>query len=107
MIVGEIGGAFIDTGTVEIRYAIVGSCRGRGYATDAVRELVRYAWNLAAIRRIVAHTPLDRPASGQVLQKAAFTLIGQTTDEHEGNTAPSVHLESVVVASRQAPGVSR
>lgn len=86
MIVGEIGGGFVDARTIEIGYAIVGSCHGRGYATDAVRELVRHAWNLAAIHRIVAHTPLDRPASGRVLQKAAFTLIGRTTDEHEGNT---------------------
>jgi RimJ/RimL family protein N-acetyltransferase len=86
MIVGEIGGGFVDTGSVEIGYAIVGSCRGHGYATDAVRELIRRAWQLAAIRRIVGHTPLDRPDSGRVLQKAAFTLIGQTTDEHDGNT---------------------
>lgn len=86
MIVGEIGGGFVETGTVEIGYAIVGSCQGRGYATDAVRELVRRAWRLAASRRIVAHTPLDNTASCRVLQKARFTLVGQTTDEHEGNT---------------------
>lgn len=84
--VGEIGSAFIGAGTVEIGYAIVVSCWGQGYATDAVRALVRLAREVPEIERIVGHTPLDRPASGRVLVKAGFTLVGETDDEHEGAT---------------------
>ncbi len=84
VVVGEIGGTFIDTGVIEIGYAIVESCWGRGYATDAVRALVERAGEIADIERIVAHTPLDRPVSGRVLEKAGFTLVGETEDEHEG-----------------------
>ncbi len=36
------------------------------------------------IALIIAHTPVDRPASGRVLTKAGFTLIGETDDEHDG-----------------------
>ena len=36
------------------------------------------------IERMVAHNPLDRPASGRVLEKAGFRLVGEFDDEHEG-----------------------
>ena len=53
-------------------------------ATDAVRALAGEARGVPEVKRLVAHTPLDRPASGRVLQKAGFALLGETQDEHEG-----------------------
>jgi RimJ/RimL family protein N-acetyltransferase len=84
VVVGEIGGGFTGPGLVEIGYAVVASCWGRGYATDAVRALVDRARALPAVERIVGHTPLDRPASGRVLEKAGFANVGEIDDEHEG-----------------------
>jgi ribosomal-protein-alanine N-acetyltransferase len=84
VVVGEIGGGFIGGGDVMIGYAIVDSCWGRGYATAAVRALVEHARTFAEARRIVAHTPLDRPASGRVLEKAGFSFVGEQDDEHDG-----------------------
>ncbi len=73
LVVGEIGGAFIDEkGTIEIGYAVVESQWDRGYATAAVEALVTKARKAAHVRRIVAHTPLERPQSGRVLEKAGF-----------------------------------
>ena len=86
VVVGKIGGSAGEAGTVEIRYAVVGSCEGRGYATAAVRALVARGRELGTIERIVAHAPLDRPASGRVLAKAGFTLAGERDDEHEGTS---------------------
>jgi RimJ/RimL family protein N-acetyltransferase len=40
VVVGEIGGGRVAEGTVEIGYAVVRSCWGRGYATEAVHGLV-------------------------------------------------------------------
>jgi RimJ/RimL family protein N-acetyltransferase len=84
VVVGEIGGGFVEPGVVEIGYAIVTSCWGRGYATDAVQQLVGRARDIPEMNRMVGHTPLDRPASGRVLQKAGFVLVGEEDDEHEG-----------------------
>ncbi len=73
VVVGEIGAAFVEGDAIEIGYAIVESVWGRGHATDAVQALVAIARSDAAIARVVAHTPLDRPASGRVVEKAGFT----------------------------------
>jgi RimJ/RimL family protein N-acetyltransferase len=84
VVVGEIGGGFIKPGVIEIGYAVVASCWGRGYATEAVRAFLDRARAVAGIERIIGHTPLDRPASGRVLEKAGFSNVGEEEDEHEG-----------------------
>lgn len=84
IVVGEIGGGFTSEGTVEIGYAVVRSHWGRGIATAAVRELVRRIAERPDVRRIVAHTPLDRPESARVVEKAGFTFAREMEDTHEG-----------------------
>lgn len=84
IVVGEIGGALIEEGTVEIGYAIVESHWGKGIATEAVKALIRRISTRKDVRRVVAHTPLDRPASGRVVEKAGFVLVGEVEDTHEG-----------------------
>jgi RimJ/RimL family protein N-acetyltransferase len=84
VVVGEIGGGFVAPGVVEIGYAVVASAWGRGYATEAVRALVEQARAVPAIERMIGHTPLDRPASGRVLEKAGFVRVGEEDDEHDG-----------------------
>ena len=84
LVIGEIGGGLVAPGEAEIGYAIVGSCWSHGYATAAVQALIARAGGVRDIKRLVAHTPLDRPASGRVLQKAGFTYAGETDDEHAG-----------------------
>jgi RimJ/RimL family protein N-acetyltransferase len=89
-VVGEIGGAMTEPGTAEIGYAIVEPCWGRGFASGAVRELTVLARENAGIERLVAHAPLERPASSRVLEKAGFASAGEREDEHEGEV---VHVE--------------
>jgi RimJ/RimL family protein N-acetyltransferase len=84
VVVGEIGGGFVGPGVVEIGYAVVASAWGRGYATDAVRALVARARAVPSIERMIGHTPLDRPASGRVLEKAGFAMVGEEGDEDDG-----------------------
>ncbi len=93
VVVGEIGGAFVDDDTIEIGYAIVPSVWGRGHATDAVRALVELARRDDAIARVVANTPLDRPASGRVVEKAGFRPAGEQIDEHEGQAIRVIRWE--------------
>jgi RimJ/RimL family protein N-acetyltransferase len=91
VVVGEIGAAFVDEeGTIEIGYAIVESQWNRGYATAAVAALVAKADEEAAVRRIVAHTPLERPESGRVLEKAGFEMAREVHDTDEDGTVRRV-----------------
>ena len=43
--------------------------------------------------RVVAHTPLDRPASGRVLEKAGFTNTGVVDDEDDGSVVTVLRWE--------------
>jgi RimJ/RimL family protein N-acetyltransferase len=100
VVVGEIGGGFVAPGVVEIGYAVVGSCWGRGYATEAVGALVERARAVRGVERIIGHTPLDRPASGRVLEKAGFTMVGEEEDEHEGERI-KVNRWELILADRR------
>ena len=84
VVVGEIGATPVEPGVVMTGYAIVRSCWGRGYATGAVRDLVQRLRGAPGVERIVALTPLDRPASGRVLEKAGFAVAGELDHEHDG-----------------------
>jgi RimJ/RimL family protein N-acetyltransferase len=91
LVVGEIGGAFVDEeGTIEIGYAVVESQWNRGYATAAVEALVTKAREAPDVRRIVAHTPLGRPQSGRVLEKAGFTMGREMDDTDEAGNVVRV-----------------
>ena len=85
VVIGEIGGTLIGPSTVEIGYAVVRSAQGRGYATLAVRQLVRLARAHPAIDRLIARTPLDRQASERVLIKSGFRCTGEIDDEYEND----------------------
>jgi [ribosomal protein S5]-alanine N-acetyltransferase len=71
-------------GVVEVAYSVVPSQQGRGYATEATRALVAYAFDDARVRIVRAHTlPLNN-ASGRVLTKCGFTRIAQLVDPDDG-----------------------
>jgi RimJ/RimL family protein N-acetyltransferase len=91
LVVGEIGGAFVDEeGTIEIGYAVVESHWNRGYATAAVEALVAAAREAPDVRRIVAHAPLERPQSGRVLEKAGFAMVQEMDDADEARNVVRV-----------------
>jgi RimJ/RimL family protein N-acetyltransferase len=101
VVVGEIGGAFVDEhGSIEIGYAIVESQRNRGYATAAVEALVAKARAATAVRRVLAHTPLERPQSGRVLEKAGFSMLRETDDADEAGNVLRVNEWELLVQDR-------
>lgn len=49
------------------------------------------------VGRLVAHTPLDRPQSGRVLEKAGFAIVREVDDADEaGNVVRVKEWEQVV-----------
>lgn len=98
VVIGEIGGAFVDEeGTLEIGYAVVESHWNRGYATAAVEALVAKAREASDVRRVVAHTPLERPQSGRVLEKAGFAVVREVDDADESGDVVRVREWSLAV----------
>jgi RimJ/RimL family protein N-acetyltransferase len=73
VVVGGVGfhGPPDPEGAAEIGYGIAVSRRGRGYATEAVRQLRAIAV-AHGVRRLVAGTDRDNVASARVLQSNGF-----------------------------------
>jgi RimJ/RimL family protein N-acetyltransferase len=60
------------TGAVMIGYGLAEPARGFGYATEAVRGLIGYAFSHPEVTRIVAETHPENVPSHRVLEKAGF-----------------------------------
>lgn len=69
---------------VEIAYGIAPAYQNRGYASEAARALIAYAFASGLVRTIRAHTLLQRNASTRVLEKCGFTLIGEIAHADDG-----------------------
>lgn len=48
--------------------------RGRGYATEAGREMIRYAFETLHMQRVIATAEYDNLASQQVMQRLGMTI---------------------------------
>jgi len=57
-------------------YWLSADANGRGYATRAVRELVRTAFEELELHRVQAETLLDNVRSQRVLERTGFVRIG-------------------------------
>jgi ribosomal-protein-alanine N-acetyltransferase len=71
-------------GVVEIAYGVDAAYQGQGYATEAARALVRYAFGSGRVRRVRAHTWPEENASTRVLTKCGFEWIGAVVDPEDG-----------------------
>ena len=67
-------------GTAEIGYSVLPQFQGRGYATEIVVGLVRWALGQPGVARVVAETEWANPASVRVLTKAGFAPAGLATE---------------------------
>ena len=65
----------------ELGYWIGAPYWGRGYATEAAKEMLRYGFDELGLRRIYASHLGNNPASGKVLRKVGMSYEG-TRPEH-------------------------
>ncbi len=73
---GGIKGPPMEDGTVEVGYSLLNEFRGSGYATEAVRGLVGWAFEHEQVQRVIAETLPDITSSIRVLERSGFRLIG-------------------------------
>lgn len=67
-----------ETETVMIGYSVLREFQNRGYATEAIQQLVSFIVTLPGVRRILATTYPELKASIRVLEKSGFVPDGIT-----------------------------
>jgi RimJ/RimL family protein N-acetyltransferase len=70
--------------TVEIAYTIASEHQGKGYATEAAKALVAFAFSTRQVRAVRAHTLREQNASTRVLVKCGFRHVGDVIDPEDG-----------------------
>src|SRR5918998_2851279 len=83
---GGFAGDPDDSGVVEIGYEIAPEHRNRGFATEAARAMIDYAFAHADARvaAVVAHTLAETNASNAVLRKAGMSFVAEVDDPEVG-----------------------
>jgi RimJ/RimL family protein N-acetyltransferase len=76
--------ALEDAGAVEAGYAVFPEHRGRGYATEALRGLVRWASEERGVRTLVASVGPENEASLAIVRKLGFVHVGEHWDDEDG-----------------------
>jgi [ribosomal protein S5]-alanine N-acetyltransferase len=66
----------------ELGYWIAAPYWGRGYATEAAREVVRYGFEELRLHRVYAAHFGNNPASGRVLAKIGMSYEGTLREHH-------------------------
>ena len=79
---GGFKGPPARNGAVELGYSIVPERRRRGYATEATRGMLAFAFASPNVQTVVGQTLTTLPASIGVLEKAGFEFAGAGDDPH-------------------------
>lgn len=80
--IGDLCFKGIDSkGVTEIGYGISEEYQGRGYATEAVKAVVEWAFRQSGITAVEAETDPENRASQRVLEKCGFVANGMTGEE--------------------------
>lgn len=69
---------------VELGYAVAPWARGRGVASEALRQLTRWAF-AQGMQRVTALISVDNPASARVVERVGYTFEGVLRSVHHRN----------------------
>jgi aminoglycoside 6'-N-acetyltransferase len=94
-LVGDVGlsPAAGEPGVIKLGYTIDPSSQGRGYATEAVRALVAYAFDVLGADLIRIYADGDNVASHRVAEKAGLRLVERFRREEDGEVWFGVRYE--------------
>ncbi len=80
------GGKPNAKGEIVLGYEIVPQYRQKGYATEAVSELVKWAFSKIAVKRIVAFCPEDNIPSVKILTRLGMQRVEQVEEPELPNS---------------------
>lgn len=69
-----------EKGEIEIGYGTYPAFEGRGFMTEAVGEIVKWAFEQPNVQAVTAQTDPTNIASQKILEKNNFIQYGQTTE---------------------------
>ncbi|MDH4423371.1 GNAT family N-acetyltransferase [Bacillus cereus] len=80
IVLGDIGfkGKPSEYGTVEIGYGFIEKYWNKGYATESVAELIKWAFQTGEVETVIAETLLDNYGSIRVLEKLHMKRVDAT-----------------------------
>ncbi len=73
-----------DSGSVEIGYEIAPQYWNRGFATEAAKGMIDYAFTHENVKEVLAHTLAEINASNNVLQKIGMKFVTELDDPDVG-----------------------
>lgn len=81
-IIGDVGykGYNFEFQNIDIGYGIITEERGKGFAEEATRELIRWAFSQEIVKEITAKCFIDNAQSINLLKKLGFIQIHE--NEH-------------------------
>jgi ribosomal-protein-serine acetyltransferase len=77
---------------IETGYFLVRNSTGKGYATEAARATVRYAFEHLKVSRVELQIRADNTASMRVAERCGFTLEGRHRQRHRMKAGPVVYV---------------
>ena len=78
---GGFKGLPLPDGTVEVGYSVLEAHQRSGYAPEATRALVRWAFAQPGVKRVVGQTLPELTPSIKVLEKCGFRFVGPGTED--------------------------
>jgi aminoglycoside 6'-N-acetyltransferase len=70
-----------DPSHAELGFTFAKAYQGKGYASEAVRRLMEYAFTSLALRRVFAITQIQNSAANRLLKRIGFEWKGHFTEE--------------------------
>jgi RimJ/RimL family protein N-acetyltransferase len=94
-LVGDVGISPADgePGVLKVGYTVSPAFQGRGYATEAVRALVDYAFRTLGADVVRAYASADNVPSIRVAEKVGMTLVERFTGHDEDGEWSGVRYE--------------
>ena len=96
ILVGDVGlsPADDDVGVIKVGYTMSPEVQGRGYATEAVRALIDYAFGTLGADVVRAYASAANLASIRVAEKSGMTLVERIERVYDGELWHGVRFEA-------------